>query len=150
MLSSLSPCILHSRNQEFTPHTALFCNIAVQSGHKLDDSDTQALFQITLQFLSFRNILITLVREELIEYYRLLSETAAARERKALWRIRRHQLSETREQWLNDREREIQESLKEQQDIGVVVNNDTQSSRENFANIHRAIYRMNPVALFNN
>ena len=60
-------------------------------------------------------------REELIEYYRLLSETAAARERRALWRIRRHQLSEAREQWLVDQENEIQLLLQQQEQIGLSV-----------------------------
>lgn len=50
-------------------------------------------------------------REELIEYYRLMSETAAARERKALWRVRRHQLSAAREQWLSEEQAQLADQM---------------------------------------
>lgn len=50
-------------------------------------------------------------RQELIEYYRLLTETAAARERKALWKVRRHQLSAAREQWFSQQQEDILDQL---------------------------------------
>ncbi|XP_022099325.1 gamma-tubulin complex component 6-like isoform X2 [Acanthaster planci] len=55
------------------------------------------------------------VREEMIEYYAQLTEEAAARERKALWRVSRHQLDQARLKFMVQEEMKIREELANKQ-----------------------------------
>ncbi|XP_071784564.1 gamma-tubulin complex component 6-like [Asterias amurensis] len=72
------------------------------------------------------------VREELVEYYAGLTEEASAREQRALWRVRRHQLDQARVEFIQQEETRLQQELvlKQQGSVPLSGSEDTLKTSE--------------------
>ncbi|XP_005994307.1 gamma-tubulin complex component 6 [Latimeria chalumnae] len=84
---------------------------AKQEEIDIDFSYTKELQERERRLKALEEELARKARQELIEHYSKLSEEAARRERKALWKIQRHKLETARNSFLLNDEREIQELL---------------------------------------
>uniref|UniRef100_H3BA66 Gamma-tubulin complex component 6 n=1 Tax=Latimeria chalumnae TaxID=7897 RepID=H3BA66_LATCH len=85
---------------------------AKQEEIDIDFSYTKELQERERRLKALEEELARKARQELIEHYSKLSEEAARRERKALWKIQRHKLETARNSFLLNDEREIQILLK--------------------------------------
>ncbi|XP_072026264.1 gamma-tubulin complex component 6-like [Amphiura filiformis] len=59
-------------------------------------------------------------REEIIEYYAKLTEQAAQREQRALWRIRRHRLDQQRIDWILQEEESLRQAMNLRSRVGIL------------------------------